>query len=154
MGQAAGRRPGGGDNGKLQRCNVDGDASREDVHQLTGSAPNNGDAIPVGLRMYGRYESKGGVNIDFEGDLATLECGRAHDAAPYSVENAAGRITIHVKNEAGPLSLSLQPDGTLSGSGNVDVAGKVLTGTQGDHMTYAHVSGRCNLGILTAKTGQ
>jgi hypothetical protein len=40
----------------------------------------------VGLRMYGRYESKGALNIDFEGDLATLECGRARAAEPYTVE--------------------------------------------------------------------
>jgi len=120
------------------------------LNQLTGSAPGRGATIPVGLRMYGRYESKGSLNIDFKGDLATLECGRARAAEPYMVENAGGRITIQVKNEAGPFSLALQPDGTLNGSGTVDVAGKVLTGTQGDHMTYAPVSGRCTLGTLTA----
>ena len=124
------------------------------INQLTGSAPSKGDNIPVGLRMYGRYESQGGLNIDFEGDLATLECGRARNAEPYVVENAAGHITVHVKNDAGPFSLALQPDGTLGGSGNVDVVGKVLTGTQGDHVTYTPVSGRCTLGTLTAKKGQ
>jgi hypothetical protein len=124
------------------------------INRLTGSAPNKGDKIPVGLRMFGRYESRGGLNIDFEGDLATLECGRARDAEPYVVENAAGHITINVKNGAGPFSLALQPDGTLSGSGNVEVNGKVLTGTQGDHVTYAPLSGRCALGTLAAKVAK
>jgi hypothetical protein len=124
------------------------------INQLTGSAPGKGATIPVGLRMFGRYESKGGLNIDFEGDLATLECGRARAAEPYLVENAAGRITIQVRNQAGPFSLALQPDGTLSGSGNVDVAGKVMTGTQGDHLTYTPVNGRCALGTLTANSAK
>ena len=142
--------------GKTERCNAATLTGTPVVkmstaiNQLTGSAPSKGDTIPVGLRMFGRYQSPGGLSIDFEGDLATLECGRAHDAEPYVVENAAGHITINVKNGAGPFSLTFQPDGTLSGSGNVDVAGKVLTGTQGDHMNYAPVSGRCALGTLTA----
>lgn len=124
------------------------------INQLTGSAAHKGDTIPVGLRLFGRYEMQGGLNIDFEGDLATLECGRAHAAEPYIVENAAGHITVQVKNEAGPFSLVLQPNGTLTGSGSVDVAGKILTGTQGDHVTYAPVSGRCTVGTLTAKAQQ
>ena len=56
------------------------------INQLTGSYPGRGATVPVGLRMYGRYESKGALNIDFEGDLATLECGRARAAEPYTVE--------------------------------------------------------------------
>lgn len=104
--------------------------------------------------MYGRYESQGGLNIDSAGDLAALECGRARAAEPYGVENAGGHITIRVKNDAGPFPLAFQPDGTLSGSGNVEVAGNVMTGTRGDQMTYAPVSGRCALGTLTARTGQ
>ena len=121
------------------------------ISQLTGSAANKGDTIPVGLRLYGSYGSQGGLNIDFEGDLATLECGRAHAAERYVVENAAGRITIHVQNEAGAFSLALQPDGTLAGGGSVDVAGKILTGTRGDQMTYAPVTGRCALGTLAVR---
>lgn len=121
------------------------------ISQLTGSAPNKGDTIPVGLRMYGSYGNQSGLNIDFEGDLATIECGRAHAAERYVVENAAGRITIHVQNEAGPFSLALQPDGTLTGAGSIDVSGKVLTGTHGDQMTYVPVSGSCTLGMLAAR---
>ena len=124
------------------------------LNQLTGSAAHKGDTIPVGLRMFGKYESKSGLNIDFEGDLATLECGRAHSAESYLVENNAGHITIQVKNPAGPFSLTLQPDGTLSGSGGIDIAGRILTGTQGDQMIYAPVSSRCEVGTLAAKPTQ
>ncbi len=124
------------------------------INQLTGSSAHKGDTIPVGLRMVGRYESKGGLNIDFESDLATLECGRARSAEPYVVENNPGRIAIQVKNAAGPFTLVLQPDGTLSGSGSIDVAGRILTGTNRDQMTYVPVSGRCTLGTLAAKATQ
>lgn len=143
--------------GKTERCNaamLTGTPVTKmsaAINQLTGSASHKGDNIPVGLRMFGRYEMQSGLNIDFEGDLATLECGRARSAHPYMVENAAGRITIQVKNESDPFSLKLQPDGTLIGSGNVNVAGKILTGTRGDQMTYAPVNARCALGTLTAK---
>lgn len=123
------------------------------ISQLTGSSPGKGATIPVGLRMYGKYGNQG-LNIDFEGDLATLECGRAHAAEPYTVENAGGHITVRVQNESSPFSLVLQPDGTLAGTGSIDVSGKVLAGHNGDQMVYAPVSGRCAVGILTAKTGQ
>jgi len=147
--------------GKTARCNVATLTGTPAVpkmsaaiNQITGSAAHKGDTIPVGLRMFGRYESKGGLNIDFEGDLATLECGRARSAESYLVENDAGRIAIQVKNLAGPFTLALQPDGTLSGSGSVDVAGKILTGTKNDQITYAPVSGHCTLGTLAAKASQ
>jgi hypothetical protein len=147
--------------GKTERCNVTtltGTPSPPKVsaalNQITGSAAHKGDTVPPGLRMTGRYESKNGLNIDFADDLATLECGRARSAEPYVVENNAGRITIQVKNPSGPFSLALQADGTLNGSGSVDVAGRVLTGTRGDQMTYAPVSGHCTLGAMTAKATQ
>jgi hypothetical protein len=123
------------------------------LSQLTGSSPGKGATIPVGLRMYGKYGNQS-LNIDFEGDLATLECGRAHAAEPYTVENAAGHITIRVQNEAGPFSLVLQPDGTLAGAGSINVSGKVLTGHNGDQMTYAPVSGQCAIGSLAASKNQ
>ena len=143
--------------GKTERCNaatLTGTPVTKmstAINQLTGSPAHKGDNIPVGLRMFGKYASKDGLNIDFEGDLATLECGRAHSAEPYLVENNAGHITIQVKNAAGPFSLTLQPDGTLSGAGSIDVAGRILTGTNGDQMTYATVSGHCAVETLTAK---
>lgn len=146
--------------GKTERCNVATltgapvTKMSAAINQMTGSSAHKGDTIPVGLRMFGKYESKNGLNIDFEGDLATLECGRARSAESYLVENSGGHITIEVKNAAGPFSLVLQPDGTLIGSGSVDVAGRILTGTHGDQMTYAPVSGRCAVGTLTAMAAQ
>jgi len=144
---------------KTERCNVatlTGTAATKmsaAVSQVIGSAPGKVSTIPLGLRMYGKYGNQG-LNIDFEGDLATLECGRARAAEPYTVEDAAGRITIHVQNESGPFSLTLQPDGRLAGTGSIDVKGKVLTGHNGNEMIYAPVSGRCALGTLAVRTGQ
>ncbi|HUI83013.1 MAG TPA: DUF6602 domain-containing protein [Candidatus Binatia bacterium] len=146
--------------GKTERCNVATligtpvTKMSAAINQLTGSSAHKGDTIPVGLRLFGRYESKNGLNIDFEGDLATLECGRARSAESYLVENSSGHITIQVKNEAGAFSLTLQPDGTLTGSGSVDVGGKILAGTHGDQMTYVPANGRCAVGTLTAKAIQ
>jgi hypothetical protein len=144
---------------KTERCNVTTLTGKPvtkllaAMTQVMGASASKGDTIPVGLRMYGKYGSQG-MNIDFAGDLATLECGRARAAETYTVENSGGHITIHVQNQAGPFSLTMQPDGTLVGSGNVDVAGKVLTGHNGNQMIYQAVNGRCALGMLTAKAAQ
>jgi len=45
----------------------------------------------------------------------------------------------------------VQQDGTLSGSGNADVAGRVVTGATGDALTYAARNARCAIGTLTSK---
>jgi hypothetical protein len=108
-------------------------------------------AQPMGLRMSGTYAGQGGLSIEFRGDSATVECGPAHVAMPYTVEIAGGQVVVKVLNRSTPFTLQMQSDKTLSGSGTIDVAGRVVTGSRGDEILYAPKNARCTLGSLTAK---
>ena len=108
---------------------------------------------PSGLRMTGRYTNEGGLVLDFAEDAVILDCGAAHAKQTYTIENGAAQILITVKNGSSPFTLALQPNGALLGSGSADVAGRVVTGANGNAITYASRNARCTLGTLTAKTG-
>jgi len=82
---------------------------------------------------------------------AALHCGEAHVLKPYAVAITADGIIVILRNGSAPLTLTLQPDGTLRGSGAVDVAGRVVTGTDANGATYAPRSARCAVGSLIAK---
>lgn len=77
----------------------------------------------AGPRMAGQYSGQGGLRLEFHPTAAVLDCGEAHVLKPYAVENTADRIIVTIRNGSAPLTLTLQPDGTLTGSGAVDVAG-------------------------------
>jgi hypothetical protein len=108
---------------------------------------------PTGLRVMGSYVSQGGLGLEFSVDSVILDCGAAHVKQPYTVENAATQILITVKNGSSPFTVGLQPNGTFVGSGTTDVAGRVVTGSSGNAITYAPSNARCSIGALTAKTG-
>jgi hypothetical protein len=103
--------------------------------------------------MTGRYTNQGELALEFAEDGVILDCGAAHVKQPYTAENAATQILIMVKNGSSPFTLALQPNGTLSGSGTADVAGRVVTGSSGNALTYASKNARCAIGTLTPKTG-
>ena len=106
---------------------------------------------PAGPRMAGQFSGQGGLRLEFHPTATVLDCGEAHVLKPYAVENTADRIIVTVRNGDAPLTLTLQPDGTLTGSGAVDVAGRVVTGTDANGATYAPRSARCAVGSLIAK---
>jgi hypothetical protein len=108
-------------------------------------------AGPSGLRMTGKYTNPGGLILEFEDDGVTIDCGAAHVKQAYTVENAATQIMVTVKNGAAPLTLAVQQNGTLSGSGNAEVAGRVVTGATDTAITYAPRTARCAIGTLTPK---
>ena len=83
-----------------------------------------------------------------------MECGEAHVADAYVVQENAGQISVRIQNGGTPFALSLQPNGTLAGSGTIDVAGRVVTGSSGDAITYASRNARCAIGTLTPKVSQ
>jgi hypothetical protein len=59
-------------------------------------------------------------------------------------------LVIDFQNSTGSLSLILQPNGTLTGSGNVDVAGRrAIQGASGG-VDYLPRNARCSLGTLEA----
>jgi hypothetical protein len=108
-------------------------------------------AGPPGLRMSGQFTGPGGLALEFADDAVTLDCGPAHAKQPYTVENAPGQFQVTIKNGAAPFTLSVQPNGTLVGSGNAEVAGRVVTGSTENALTYATKNTRCPIGTLTPK---
>jgi len=104
---------------------------------------------PFGVRVLGTYADQGGLNIEFRSDLATVECGPAHIAMPYDIENTGGQLQVKVRNPAGTFALSMKSDGTMQGSGTVNVTGRVIAGSSGDNITYTPKNASCQLEVLT-----
>jgi hypothetical protein len=102
----------------------------------------------AGVRMSGSYSSTGGMKVEFHPTAALLDCGEAHVLRPYVVTNTPDRMTITVKNGASPFTLTLQPDGRLAGTGAVEVAGRVVTGTDAHGATFAPRTARCGIESL------
>ena len=65
------------------------------------------------------------------------------------MENASGDVRIHVQNSGGPFTLTPGPNNTLRGSGSTTVNGRLVTGMQGDNVTYAPRNERCEIGTYT-----
>jgi hypothetical protein len=112
-------------------------------------APGDGE---VGIRMTGKFAS-GQLLLDFSGNSLVLDCGQAHARQPYTVENATNALLIHVQNSGGPLTLALQPDNSLRGSGSTAVNGRLVTGMNGDDVAFAAHSESCEVGTFRPKSG-
>ncbi len=104
-----------------------------------------------GLRMSGQYVGDGGLQLEFRNDSTMVECGEAHVSAAYTVSSADNRVTIHVQNPAAPFTLTFESDGRLMGTGSVDVAGRVVAGSNAGQIVYAPRNARCNVGTLSPK---
>ncbi|MEQ1353462.1 MAG: hypothetical protein ABLT11_05555 [Candidatus Acidiferrum sp.] len=142
---------------KTERCNVGvlpGTPQKGLVAGLSEildpSAPKSA-GKPFGVRMAGNYAGAGGLNIEFRSDSATVECGEAHVAMGYEVENVSGQVQVTINNPTGSFTILLRPDGNLEGSGTVMVAGRVVTGSQGDQIAYAPRKASCAVGMLAPK---
>jgi hypothetical protein len=105
-----------------------------------------------GLRMEGKYTSSG-LLLDFAGDAVTIDCGQAHVKSPYTVENAASSLIVHVQNSGGPFDMVVSSDKTLRGSGSTAVNGKLVSGMNGTDITFTPHSETCQVGSYTAQTG-
>lgn len=112
--------------------------------------PSASDArLPSGLRMSGTYAGAGGLRIEFRDDSATLECGAAHVSEAYSVQDSGGEVMVRMQNGSRPVILALEPNGTLSGSGTVQVNGRVMAGRRGNEILYAPRTTSCNIGTMS-----
>jgi hypothetical protein len=138
--------------GTMQGRSSSGTAGEALTQMLDPSAKKKA-PVPPGLRLAGMYAGQSGFRIEFREDSATVECGEAHVAGAYAVQDNAGQISVRIQNGATPFALSLQPNGTLTGSGTVDVAGRVVTGSSGDNINYASRNARCAIGTLMPKGG-
>lgn len=110
------------------------------------------DAGEVGLRMTGKYGG-GRLLLDFSGNSLIIDCGQAHVRQPYTVENTSNALLIKVQNSGGPFSLALMPDNSLRGTGSTTINGRLVTGMNGDNVTFAPHSETCDLGTFRPKTG-
>lgn len=103
-----------------------------------------------GLRMGGEYSGQGGFTIEFHNDSAVLECGEAIVAQPYAVARNGNQFTINIQHDSRPILLELRPDGTLAGSGPVQVNGRVLVGKNArDEFVFEPRSASCTVGLLS-----
>ena len=110
------------------------------------------DAGEVGLRMTGKYGG-GNLLLDFSGNSLVLDCGQSHVRQLYTVENTSNAFLIHVQNSAAPFTLAVQPDNSLRGTGSTTVNGRLVTGMNGDNVTFAPHSETCDVGTFRPKTG-
>lgn len=109
---------------------------------------------PPGLRMNGTFAGPGSISIEFHPDSAMLGCGEAVLAHDYRVEKTDTQVLVKIQDPAGPIVLTLTPDGKLSGSGPVQVNGRAITGRTPDgELLYAPRTNTCNLALLTPASG-
>ena len=116
---------------------------------LTGMMGSAAVASLPGLRMEGKYSSSSGLILDFAGDAVTMDCGQAHVKASYTVVNGPTSFSINVQNSGGPFTLMLGSNNTLSGSGSTTVNGRLVSGMNGDNVTFTPHSESCAVATLT-----
>jgi hypothetical protein len=134
----------------------DNNSSSDQMGGLLGAMMNSvASVVPVslpGLRMEGKYTSSG-LLLDFAGDAVTMDCGQAHVKSPYTVENAASALMVHVKNAGGPFDLVVSANNALRGSGSTTVNGRLVSGMSGDNVTYVPHSETCAVGSFAPQSG-
>jgi hypothetical protein len=103
-----------------------------------------------GLRMHGTYAGTGGFEIEFYPRSAVVRCGQVIEARDYSVSASGGRVLVSVQNGASPITLDLQSNGTMSGSGSITVEGRLLAGINvKDQAVFRAVTDSCTPGVIT-----
>ena len=141
---------------KTERCNVSVLPPTAATSSMSGiltdglgtKASKSANTVP-GLRLNGTYSVAGGLKIEFRDDSATLECGTALSSEGYAVVPEGSQLVVKFQHGTGPLSLVLQPNGTLTGSGSVDVNGRKIYRSQTGDTAYTPQNASCTLGTLT-----
>jgi hypothetical protein len=108
--------------------------------------------LATGFRMTGRYVDSSGLSMEFENGPVILDCGKAHAAFPYTVDNTPNGFVVHVQNVGGAFLLGVAPDNTLRGAGSTTVSGKIVSAIRGDNVSYTPVSASCSVGTLAARS--
>jgi hypothetical protein len=122
--------------------------------QLLGTQGSSASNTGPGLRLAGSYSAAGGLSVEFRDDSATVECGQAAVAEAYSVSPKGSQLIVKLQNGASPFSLVLEPNGELTGSGTVNVAGRKMIRSTGDDVhNFVPQNATCNLGTLASENG-
>lgn len=115
-----------------------------------GSDPSAGKVPPPGLRMNGQYVGQSGFDIEFHPESAVVGCREAVVARDYAVGIKGNQVLVNIQNGATPIVLEFRPDGTVNGSGPVQVSGRILVGRSANNdPVFQPKTDACNLGILT-----
>jgi len=112
-------------------------------------APKEDEAITPGLRMNGGYAS-GSFGLTFHRESVTMACGDSEQALPYSVQHSGNKTMLMIQDKP---AMQLMPDGSLNGSGTVQVNGRIITGTTDDinnPFVFAPHPASCPIGRLVA----
>jgi len=112
-------------------------------------APKEDEAITPGLRMNGGYAS-GSFGLTFHRESVTMACGDSEQALPYSVQHSGNKTMLMIQDKP---AMQLMPDGSLNGSGTVQVNGRIITGTTDDinnPFVFALHPASCPMGRLVA----
>jgi hypothetical protein len=94
--------------------------------------------VPPGLRLTGHYVSPGGLEVEFRPEKVVLDCGPSEAELPYVIHAAAVTIQNHIENNGKPVTLQYRPDGTLFGSGTIQLSAQ---------------SAPCQLGVVSPVSG-
>jgi hypothetical protein len=115
--------------------------------------PGSAKVIPSGLRVNGQYFGAGGFGIKFHTDAAVVRCGAASVAHDYRLVQQDNQLLLELKEAAHPIVFAYRPDGTLAGSGPIQVSGRKLVGTKenGD-MIFTPQNAACTMGVLSANS--
>ena len=140
-----------------QRCELGGLKGSTSGPQTTVTMamdlldPGSAKVIPSGLRVNGQYTGTGGFAIKFHTDAAVVRCGAATVAHDYGMVQKDNPTSPRTQDTAHPIVFAYRSDGTLAGSGPIQVNGRKIVGTKdnGD-MIFAPQSANCSMGILTA----
>ena len=112
-------------------------------------APKEDEAITPGLRMNGSYAG-GSFGLTFHRESVTMACGDSEQALPYSVQHSGNKTMLMIQDKP---TMQLMPDGSLNGSGTVQVNGRIITGTTDDinnPFVFALHPASCPMGRLVA----
>ena len=108
----------------------------------------NGKPIPPGLRVNGQYSGAGSVGIMFHADSAIVRCGTVSVAYDYVVEPSPNQLTVRLRDGARWFDLAYRPDGTLAGSGAMQLNGRRAQSDNFGSQQYTPVSASCAVGVL------
>jgi hypothetical protein len=126
---------------------MNGGSTKDAIADMFNQSP------PPGLRMGSKYTGTNGFSVTFHLESATVACGNAERALEYSVQRTATQVLLKIIDKTDPITLQLKPDGSLLGTGTVQVNGRTITGTTDDPKnpyTFAPKIGRCTLDTLVS----
>jgi hypothetical protein len=105
--------------------------------------------LASGPRIIGTYVAPGGLRVQFISSKVVIDCQRAHVGVPYQVSAAAAGVTITAKDASAPLTLLMQSETSLVGTGNVTVKGRLLAGFDAsNNPAFTPISATCALGTF------